>query len=153
MLGFMRTEWMPASLRALSAWDPVALSVLVFSSQGFKLRHTRVIELSCLSNGKTTTADDKNLLDINQVLASSNGSALKVRLCAGSNLGGAGCVADLQEAVGRSLGSAYSAGVADSKARLGRQSTGSQSGRHGLLVLTKQVRGCLAGQTPGESHG
>lgn len=118
-----------------------------------KPRLTRVIELSGLANGETTTANDQDLLDINQVLGTGDGSTLEVSLCTRSNLSIAGCVADLEEAVGGSLGCASSAGVASNKARLGRQSASSKSGGHGLLALTKQVRGCLAGQTPGESHG
>lgn len=85
MFGLIRTELTPASLRALSAWEPVACQLgdskpshvpaVVYCND---LRRTRVIKLSCLTNTETTTADNQNLLHINQVLASSYKSAFEV---------------------------------------------------------------------------
>lgn len=48
---------------------------------------TRVIEFSSLADCKTTASNDKHFLDIDQVLASSNDTALKVGLGVWRNLG------------------------------------------------------------------
>src|SRR5690242_1758944 len=109
MLGLMSTEATPASLRALRACDPGRVGCgqplrfstcprvthcsppggVVWRVSGRVTRHTGVVELSSLANGKTTTANDKNLLDVD-VLAGLYRSAREVCLRIGSGLRSAG---------------------------------------------------------------
>ena len=153
MLGLMRTEWMPASLRALSAWDPVALSALDFSSSGFKIAHTRVIELSGLSNGETTRANDEHLLHIDEVLGTSNGTALKVCLRIGSGLGLVGTLprrpGEASDVVGSSLGLPL---LPDASRGL-RAKSAAGNARSCLASLVEQLLLQLAGQLAAKSHG
>ena len=60
---------------------------------------TRVVEFASLANGKTATSNDQDLLHINEVLSSSNGSAFEVGLGIWRDLGVAGGIAELGEAV------------------------------------------------------
>jgi len=80
MLGFSRTDLTPASFKALSACDPgrgLAWWLLAFVHLSY---HTRIVELSSLTDAETTTADDQDLLHVDQVLRTSDRAAVEVCL-------------------------------------------------------------------------
>lgn len=52
-----------------------------------RIEHTGVIEFTSLANAQTTGTNDQDLLHVNEVAASLDGTAVEVRLSSGSLLG------------------------------------------------------------------
>ena len=121
--------------------------------QSLERLRTRVIELSGLSDGETTRANDENLLDIDEVLRTSDGTALKVCFRIGSGLGLVGRQpsrpGEASDVVGSSLGLPL---LPDASWGLGAKGAAGNA-RSCLASLVEELLLQLAGQLAAKSHG